>query len=47
MYEQIDPTVYVYAPEGEDVAQHLGRIEAFNKRAEKSNSMGRESIYRD
>ncbi len=34
MYEQIDPTVYVYAPEGEDVAQHLGRIEAFNKRAE-------------
>lgn len=34
MYEQIDPTVYVYAPEGDDVAQHLGRIEAFNKRAE-------------
>lgn len=34
MYEQIDPTVYVYAPEGEDVNQHLGRIEAFNKRAE-------------
>lgn len=34
MYEQIDPTVYVYAPEGEDVTQHLGRIEAFNKRAD-------------
>lgn len=34
MYEQIDPTVYVYAPEGEDVSQHLGRIEAFNKRAD-------------
>lgn len=32
MYEQIDPTVYVYAPEGEDVTQHLGRIEGFNKR---------------
>jgi predicted dehydrogenase len=34
MYEQIDPTVYVYAPEGDDVTQHLGRIEAFNKRAD-------------
>ena len=34
MYPQIDPTVYVFAPEGEDVAQHLGRIEGFNKRAE-------------
>lgn len=35
MYEQIDPTVYVYAPEGDDVTQHLGRIEAFNKHADK------------
>jgi Predicted dehydrogenases and related proteins len=35
MYEQIDPTVYVYAPEGDDVAQHLGRIEGYNKRADK------------
>jgi len=34
MYEQIDPTVTVYAPEGEDVNQHLARVEAFNKRAE-------------
>ncbi len=34
MYEQIDPTVYVYAPEGEDVIQHLGRIDAFNKRTD-------------
>lgn len=34
MYEQIDPTVYVYAPEGDDVNQHLARIEGFNKRAE-------------
>jgi len=34
MYEQIDPTVYVYAPEGDDVAQHLARIEGFNKRTE-------------
>ena len=34
MYEQIDPTVYVYSPEGPDVSDHLARIEAFNKRAE-------------
>lgn len=34
MYEQIDPTVYVYAPEGADVIEHLARIDAFNKRAE-------------
>ena len=35
MYDQIDPTVYVFAPEGDDVNQHLGRIDAFNKRADK------------
>lgn len=34
MYDQIDPTVYVYAPEGEDVKEHLERIEAYNHRAE-------------
>jgi hypothetical protein len=33
MYEQIDPQVFVYAPEGEDLTQHLNRIEGFNKRA--------------
>jgi len=38
MYSQIDPTVYVYAPEGEDLAQHLARIEGFNKRAENPTS---------
>jgi predicted dehydrogenase len=32
MYGQIDPTVYVYAPEGDDVNQHLARIEGYNKR---------------
>ena len=34
MYGQIDPTVHVYAPEGDDVAQHLGRIDGFNKRTD-------------
>ena len=34
MYEGVDSLVHVYAPEGEDVQQHLNRIEAFNSRAE-------------
>ncbi len=38
MYEQIDPTVYVYAPEGDDLNQHLARIEGFNTRAESPTS---------
>ena len=32
MYEQVLPTVYVYAPEGEDVRDHLNRIKGFNNR---------------
>jgi len=34
MYEQVDPRVHVFAPEGPDVEGHLGRIEGFNSRAE-------------
>jgi len=34
MYEQVSPMVYVYAPAGADVNEHLKRIEGFNKRAE-------------
>ena len=44
MYEQIDSNVYVYAPEGDDVNQHLARIEAFNKRAENPTSWV-ETVY--
>lgn len=33
MYEQVSPDVYVYAPEGPDYQQHLGRIKAYNSRA--------------
>jgi predicted dehydrogenase len=33
MLPDIDPTVYVYAPKGEDVQQHLDRINAYNHRA--------------
>ena len=34
MYDQIDPNVYVYAPEGTDVTDHLARIDAYNQREE-------------
>ena len=32
--EDVDPTVYVYAPDGSDVQDHLNRIKGFNTRAE-------------
>lgn len=32
--EDVDPKVYVYAPEGSDVQDHLNRIKGFNTRAE-------------
>jgi predicted dehydrogenase len=32
MYGQISPDVYVYAPEGPDVLQHIGRINSYNTR---------------
>lgn len=33
-YIEVDSTVYVYAPKGDDVNLHLNRIEAFNEREE-------------
>lgn len=33
MYEKVSPDVHVYAPEGEDYQQHLGRIKSYNTRA--------------
>jgi len=33
MYSQVSPEVHVYAPEGTDCVQHLGRIKSFNERA--------------
>jgi predicted dehydrogenase len=44
MYNQVDPTVHVYAPEGQDVKDHLVRIENFNKRAENPTSWN-EVVY--
>jgi len=34
MYSQIDSNVYVYAPAGEELNDHLKRIEAYNSRTE-------------
>jgi predicted dehydrogenase len=34
MYPQVHSDVYVYAPEGDDLQQHLNRIEAYNTRPE-------------
>ncbi|MGV3530587.1 MAG: putative oxidoreductase C-terminal domain-containing protein [Flavisolibacter sp.] len=34
MYEDVDSTVYVYAPEGPDVQLHLSRINGYNTRAD-------------
>ncbi|MCD6354027.1 MAG: Gfo/Idh/MocA family oxidoreductase, partial [Prolixibacteraceae bacterium] len=34
MYDQVDPVVYVYAPKGSDVQDHLKRIEGYNTRAD-------------
>jgi predicted dehydrogenase len=34
MSDAIDPVVHVYAPAGDDLQQHIARIESFNSRAE-------------
>ncbi|MBR5334587.1 MAG: Gfo/Idh/MocA family oxidoreductase [Alistipes sp.] len=38
MYDEVDPTVHVYAPNGADVQMHLDRIERYNSRAERPTS---------
>jgi len=44
MYEQIDSTVYVYAPESDDLQGHLARINSFNTRAENPTAWN-EKVY--
>ncbi|GAA4443926.1 putative oxidoreductase C-terminal domain-containing protein [Pontibacter saemangeumensis] len=34
MYDNVDPVVHVYAPAGDDVQEHLKKIEAYNTRPE-------------
>ncbi len=38
MYDQVSPEVYVYAPEGFDLEEHLKRIEGYNSRPENPTS---------
>jgi predicted dehydrogenase len=38
MYPGVDSTVHVYAPLGPDLLAHLGRVTAFNRRAERPTS---------
>jgi len=45
MYEQVDSTVYVYAPEGPDMEDHLGRINGYNSRTEAPTSW-KEVVYK-
>jgi predicted dehydrogenase len=45
MYPDVDSTVHVYAPAGDDLEQHLARIDAFNKRQD-SPTAWRERVYR-
>jgi predicted dehydrogenase len=45
MYDQVDPIVHVYAPEGADVEDHLNRINGFNTRAENPTSW-EEVVYK-
>ncbi len=44
MYDGVDSVVHVYAPDGVDLLLHLGRIEAFNSRAEQATSW-EEQVY--
>src|SRR5687767_1508306 len=44
MYADLDPEVHVYAPVGDDVQEHLKRIEGFNTRATDPTSW-RERVY--
>ncbi|MCG6189063.1 putative oxidoreductase C-terminal domain-containing protein [Maribellus maritimus] len=44
MYQQVDPTVYVYAPEGPDIQGHLALINSYNTRAENPTAW-EEKVY--
>ncbi len=44
MYPDVDPLVHVYAPGGDDLAEHLKRIERFNARADEPTHW-REQVY--
>ena len=43
-YADVDPVVHVYAPEGDDLSEHLKRIERFNTRADQPTHW-KEEVY--
>ncbi|MDR2040162.1 MAG: Gfo/Idh/MocA family oxidoreductase [Bacteroidales bacterium] len=45
MYKQVNPAVYVYAPDGDDLNEHLKKIDAYNQRADQPTSW-KEEVYR-
>lgn len=45
MYDHVDSVVHVYAPQGNDVALHLKRIDGFNSRAENPTHWKEEVYY--
>lgn len=45
MYDNVDSTVYVYAPDGPDVQLHLNRIDGYNTRAE-NPAHWKEKVYK-
>jgi predicted dehydrogenase len=45
MYEQVDPVVKVYAPDGPDVQNYLNQIERFNERPDNPTHW-REQVYK-
>lgn len=44
MYEQVDSTVHVYAPEGQELKSHLSLVESYNSRLDKP-TFWKEEIY--
>src|ERR1700743_3083467 len=44
MYPDVDSTVYVYAPKGEDVQLHLDKINAYNTRKDNPTAW-KEKVY--
>lgn len=44
MYENVDSVVHVFAPEGNDVREHLKKIDAYNQRAE-SPTQWKEQVF--
>src|SRR4051794_25686 len=45
MYKEIDPTVYVYAPDGPELQEHLKKIEGYNNAAQNPTHWN-EQVYK-